>query len=320
MPPDPVPTAQTERDIECWTNPRRYRVLFNPNSGAALSMRLTTDQLRARFEAAGYTATFDTDVAEGLDGRVAAAVDGDEDVVVAAGGDGTITALATGLAQTGKHLAILPLGTANLLARDLGVPLNLDDALDGLRSWRPRQIDLADVNGHAFLHKVVVGVIPSIAAAREEIRGHQDAPALMGFARYMVNRLATARRMAISITSRDAMDRIERVHAVAVANNAYDQGPGKVFSRARLDRGIMTLYVVRHLGPIDALRLGFEMVAGRWREDDTLQIETVRSVTLGSKRATLDAMVDGEVLTLNSPLKFSVHPGALSVLAPIAPS
>ena len=106
-----------------------------------------------------------------LAAQVAAAIDSDADVIVAAGGDGTITAVASALVGTDTALAILPLGTVNLLARDLGIPLDVNAAIAALAAMQPRKIDVGEVNGAVFLHKIVFGFVPGLAAARERLRG-----------------------------------------------------------------------------------------------------------------------------------------------------
>lgn len=295
----------------------RYHVVLNAKSGTALTLGLTAEKLVESFAANNLEASVDDDDSVPLDERVQRAAESGAEIIVAAGGDGTATALAQGLAGTDKALAILPLGTANLLARDLGVPLDLDATIAALSSMQPRQIDVGEVNGRVFLHKVVVGVIPAIARVREQIRGRTDLASMFGFFRYMVRRISTARRMAIAISSRDTNDRIERLHAVAVANNAYDQGFGLVFSRACLDGGQLTLYTLRRLSLGDVVRLALEMLTGRWQEDEALGIESVRSVTIRSKRPMLSVMIDGEVMRLETPLQFRIRPKALTVLAPV---
>jgi diacylglycerol kinase family enzyme len=294
----------------------KYYVILNPKSGAALNLGLTGEGLLKAFEDAKLEAFIDAND-DDLGVKIERAVASDAETIVSAGGDGTATAVAEHLVGTKKCLGVLPLGTANLLARDLGVPLTLETAITALAAMKLTEIDAGEVNGRVFLHKVVVGVIPAIAAARERVRG-ESAWKLLGFARYFVRRLASARRTAVSIASRDTNDRIERIHAIAVANNAYDQGWGKLFSRSSLNRGILTLYVLNRLTFSDAFRLGWEMIAGTWQADAAVKIETVRSVTLNSKRSRLCVMIDGEVGTMETPLRFRVRPAALRVLSPLA--
>jgi diacylglycerol kinase family enzyme len=296
----------------------RHHVVFNPKSGTALSLSLDHEALARRFADLGLDAQIDSS-ADDLESKIERARKSDAEIVVCAGGDGTFTAIARGLANSNKTLALLPLGTANLLARDLGIPLALDTALASLSSAEPAEIDVGEVNGLLFLHKVVVGVIPAIAAAREKVRGG-GALALLRFAQYFAQRLANAQRTAVAITSRDTVDRIERVHAIAVANNSYDQGWGKIFQRTSLTGGTLTLYVLKRLTLRDVLRLGGEMLTGRWQEDTTLSIETVRSVSLRTKKKRVAAMIDGEVEFLETPLRFRIRPKALRVLVPVAPA
>jgi diacylglycerol kinase family enzyme len=296
---------------------RRYHIVLNPKSGAALAIGLTAEKLAASFAANGLEATMDADDSVPFAERIERAKNADAEVIVSAGGDGTATALANALADTGKALAVLPLGTANLLARDLSLPLDLEATIAALGTMETRQIDVGEVNGRVFLHKVVVGLIPSIAAGREHIRGRQTLPALLGFGGYFLRRLTRARRIALEITSADTTDRVERVQAIAVANNAYDQGLGRVFSRTALDTGQLTLYVLRHLTLGDVLRLSAEMLAGRWQEDDALGIESVGAVRIRMKRPSVKVMIDGEVEMFSSPLDFRIRPKALTVLAPV---
>ncbi len=298
---------------------RRYHVLLNVNSGTALSLGLTPQLLEERFAAEGHTATVDNDCESPLSARIQRAVESGADVIVSAGGDGTATAVAAAIVGTAQAMAILPLGTANLLARDLKVPLDLEEAVTALARMEPRQIDVGEVNGRIFLHKVVIGLIPSIAAAREQIRGRTDLQAKLGFLNYFMRRLSRARRMAVEIDPRNGERRVERVQSIAVANNGYDEGMGKIFARENLNRGSLTLYVLRHLTVGDVLRLGMEMILGNWRQDEALEIEDVSGVTIRTHKQTLKAMIDGEVETLSVPLQFRIRPGALTVLAPPEP-
>src|SRR5690242_2057973 len=100
-----------------------YHVLLNARSGSAGDE--TAALLRTALAEHGHAATIDADAEAPFADRVRRAVDSSADVIVAAGGDGTVTALAEAIVDSGKTLAVLPLGTANLLARDLGLPLDL---------------------------------------------------------------------------------------------------------------------------------------------------------------------------------------------------
>jgi diacylglycerol kinase family enzyme len=295
---------------------RRYHVVLNANSGTASMLGVTREQLAAGFAERGISAEIDDDRDTPLPDRIKTALASDADAIVAAGGDGTVTALAEAMVGTQRPLAILPLGTANMLARDLSVPLDVETWLDQIEAMQPRAIDVGSVNGRFFLHKVVIGLIPALAAGREHVRGQRNAAAFFGFSRYFVRRMVRARRLAVEITPRGGDPHIERVQSIAVANNSYTQGLGQFFSRPELDRGHLTLYVVKHLNLGDMLRLTTEMLLGNWQEDEALMIDTIDAVRIRTRRKLVKVMFDGEIETLHSPLDFTLRPRALNILAP----
>jgi diacylglycerol kinase family enzyme len=294
-----------------------YHILLNARSGAAATGAITAQALQEFFSQRGETVSIDADTSIPFAKRLKRAAGSPARVLLAAGGDGTATALAQVAIETGKPLALLPLGTANLLARDLCIPLVVERWFEGLADMQPRRIDVGEVNGRIFLHKVVIGAVPGIALAREQIRGRADLAAKLGFLSYFVRRLSRIRRFAAEITPESGEPRIERVQSIAVANNDYAGGVGQVFTRPRLDAGTLSLYLVRHLNFADALRLAAGMVLGTWRTDEAIEIEKVKSLVIRTRLRRLNAMVDGEVVALEGPLTFRIRPLALSILAPM---
>lgn len=294
-------------------------VILNAKAGTANAAGVDAAMLGTLLEANGLKATIDARSDVPFAERIADAMASQAPTIVAAGGDGTITAVAGALIGSEKRLAILPLGTVNALARDLHLPLDLPGAVSVLVTGEPRRIDAGEVNGKIFLHKVVIGLIPGVAAGREYIRGRRETSAKIAFVRYFFRRLARTRRLALVIERGEGERRIERVQAIAVANNAYDEGVGRFFSRQHLNRGTLTLYLLRHLTIGDLFRLTTGMLMGRWRNDEALSIESVSSVTINTHKDLLKVMLDGEVETLRTPLDFRIRPKALTVIAPAVP-
>ena len=293
-----------------------HHIMLNSTSGTAAGTGVTAAELLARFAALGMTVSIDADASRPFAERLQTARDSAAPVLVAAGGDGTVTALAEAAIQAGKTLAVIPLGTANLLARDLGIPLTLEAWFAQYGLMETRRIDVGEVNGRVFLHKVVIGAVPGIAAAREQLRGRHDLGAKLGFVAHFVRRLSRIRRFAAEITPVHGVAHIERVQSIAVANNDYDEGPGKFFSRTRLDRGTLSLFLLRHLSFVDAVRLGIGMVLGHWRQDDVLEVDNVRALTIRTRHDRVRVMLDGEIEMLDGPMAFRSLPMALAVLAP----
>ncbi len=295
---------------------RRFHLVLNVNSGTVQTLGVTEDGLKDLFDKYGLDVTIDANSSTALDQRIAHALESDADTIIAAGGDGTITALATAIIDSDKSLAMLPLGTANLLARDLGLPLDLESCVKALAELEPIEIDVSEVNGTLFLHKSVIGVIPELAAGRERIRG-QGWGAKLGYLRYFFRRIGRARRLALEVTTGEGQTRIERVQAIAVASNAYDEGLGRFFHRDKLDTGLLTIYTLRHLNIGDVFKLATGMFMGHWRDYEALKISTARSVTIRSRKPRLQMMLDGEVISMEVPLHFKIYPRALTVLAPL---
>ena len=296
---------------------RHYHVVLNVRSGTALAMGLTPEILEQHFRREGHAFTIDADGTAPLAQRIARAIASGAEIIVAAGGDGTATAIAGAIIGTAQTLAILPLGTVNMLARDLGLPLGLAEWVAAMGAMQPRLIDVGEVNGRIFLHKVVIGFVPGIAAGREQIRGRTGLAAKIGFLRFFFRRLFRARRIAVEIKYRNGETRAKRVLAIAVANNDYAEGFGRVFSRQQLDGESLCLYVLKHLTLGDFFRLTTGMFLGSWQQDDALEIESVRAVTIRTRKPMLRVMIDGEIESFAVPLSFRIRPGALSVLAPV---
>lgn len=288
-------------------------VLYNGRSGTA---NIAADDLRDRLHALGYEVTMDDNQYRNFGDRLQGARASRADILVAAGGDGTVTALAEVAAQTGRPLAVLPMGTANLLARDLALPLDVEGWFAALPGLVERRIDLGRVNGRVFLHKVVIGFVPAIAAGREKIRGVGAIGAQLAFLGFAARRILRSRRIALEVTRDDEAPHIERVQAVAVANNSYDEAFGRFFARSELDGGKLTIYELHSVTPLKAVALAAGVFLGRWQDDAALTVQSAEAVTIRSRRKRLKAMLDGEVETLLTPLSFEIDKQALIVLAP----
>jgi diacylglycerol kinase family enzyme len=122
--------------------------------------------------------------------------------------------------------------------------------------------------------------------------------------------------MSISIRGTSQHQGQRRVHAIAVANNGYAEGFAKVFTRETLDRGILTVYLLKRLTPFTALRMTAEIMFGLWRRDAALTFEETTAVTIDARPSSVEVMIDGEVETMSMPLDFRIKSRALNVLAP----
>ncbi|WP_299443076.1 diacylglycerol kinase family protein [uncultured Rhodospira sp.] len=301
----------------------RVVVLINSGAGAFVgrpdAAREMADTLVAAFDRLGWPAM--SHLARGPDLAVAAetASRAGARALVVAGGDGTLASVAQALCASPvpvPPMAVFPVGTANLLARDLCMPEDPEAAVAALVEGVVGRIDVGRINGRVFLNSVILGLFANVARQRERFR-HAMTPLLWG---RLVWRLVTAvrrwpRLRAVLMTEKGAV-RV-RTHAMVVADNAYAARPGLWLRRDSLGHGALALYVLRHRSLWQWLRLVLGlMVAGTWQRDADLLTEDVRRLNVVVRRRVIRATVDGEVVLLPPRLRFRVEPAALSVWVP----
>ncbi len=144
-------------------------VILNGAAGPDEKGEDVDENIRQLFAAAGKEAEIQhPDETHDLVALAKAAAESDSDVVVAGGGDGTISAVAGALVGTGKTLGVLPLGTLNHFAKDLGLPLELPEAIETIAHGAVREVDTGEVNGRIFLNNSSLGLYPQVVARREE--------------------------------------------------------------------------------------------------------------------------------------------------------
>ena len=281
----------------------------------------TPAAIRARLAAAGLDLAPDPDPGLPLPERLrrAARTEGVAAVAVA-GGDGTLNCAAGILAGTGMALAILPLGTMNLLAKDLGIPLDLDAAIALLRDGRPRAVDLGEVNGEVFLINSVIGMPARVARHRELLRGRRlGALGLLRMALATLRHLGPYPRLRTTLTVEGRRERL-RLRLLCVVNNDYAEGPGQILERERVDGGGLALYIARRLPPWRLARLALGFAAGHWRGVPGLERHEGVGLAISAGRRALRVMNDGEVRLIASPLRYRLRPRALTVIAPVPAS
>jgi diacylglycerol kinase family enzyme len=294
----------------------RIAVVINAASGSALGHPEVAAEVMRHLQAAGLDAVIIPPQPAGLLARLDAAVALGADAVVVGGGDGTITAAAARLIGGRVALGILPLGTMNMLAKDLGIPLALPAAAAAVAQGTIHAIDVAEVNGHIFLCSSVIGSPSRLGRHRERQRGRASLRTRFAFALAALRAEWRHRPMRLSVSIEGG--RIVRLwtRALAVANNRYAEGFGLMMARPRLDRGELALYVARRYGAWWWVKLMVGMFLGSWRGAKLVHERTATQVTIGSARAGLRVMNDGEALLLRPPLVYRIHPGALRVIVP----
>lgn len=290
-------------------------VLLNPAAGGRQSQDIS-EELARLFAAAGSPAEIVTLASAGqIDRAVKSAVADGAEVVVAAGGDGTISSVASALVGTAVSFGVLPLGTLNHFAKDLGIPLELAAAVQTVVRRRTLLVDVGVVNGRAFLNNSSIGIYPDIVVEREALRER-------GYRKWTALAVATARVLSrypgllVRVTAEDATQ-IFRTPFLFVGNNEYEVEGIRVGSRRTLDRGRLFACLAPRLRARDVPMLAALALVGRAKRNPglssfcsaDLQVETP-----GRRHVTI--ALDGEVLRLRTPLHYCIRPAALRVIVP----
>jgi YegS/Rv2252/BmrU family lipid kinase len=236
--------------------------------------------------------------------------------VVAGGGDGTVSAVASLLVGTEKPLGVLPLGTLNHFAKDLGVPLNIEEAARGVCEGRVVSVDVGEVNGRVFVNNSSLGLYPRIVRRREKLRVRLGSGKWSAFFRAALSVLRRYPFLNVRLSA-DGREIVRRTPFVFVGNNEYQMESFQISARARLDAGRLSLYVAHRTGRLGLLRLAVRALFGRLRQAkdfDALRAQEIWVETHRPKR--LHVATDGEVGVMTTPLHYRVLPGALRVIVP----
>lgn len=235
--------------------------------------------------------------------------------VVAAGGDGTINAVASALVGTGIPLGVLPLGTLNHFAKDLGVPLDVSEAAQIIAAGHVADVDVGSVNGHIFLNNSSLGLYPSIVRHRESQQrrlGRGKWPALL-WATWTVLRRRPFLNVALCL---DDVKRQCRTSFVFIGNNEYTMEGFNIGGRERIDQGRLSVYMSQRRSRHRLFMLAIRALLGRLHQTSDFEATTVQSLTVESRHRRLHVATDGEVNMLDTPLEYEIRSRALRVLVP----
>lgn len=235
-------------------------------------------------------------------------------MLVAAGGDGTVSGVAAVAVREGITLGILPCGSLNHFARDLHLPMNLGEAARVIAAGRTKLVDVAEVNGRIFLNNSSLGLYPRIAFWRERQR-----------------KLGKGRAISLIWATVRALWRLPMVHIrlhaegielrrtsplVLIGNNRYELHGKRAGTRESLSEGCLSLYIARVRTRLGVVRLCARTLLGGMRQDLDMEFLSVSEAWMETRKKQLRVALDGEVSVVHSPMHYQSRPAALRVLVP----
>lgn len=295
--------------------PTRIEVIVNAASGSVLGDE-TARTLRERFIAYGLRA--DVHLAtSGAEIIVLArhAVQSDAELIVAGGGDGTISAVAAEVAGGDKALGVLPLGTLNNFSKDLGIPQNLHAAIRTIAEGEVVSVDLAEVNGRIFINNSSIGLYPKMVVRRElqQQRLGRGKWAAAAWASLRLFRISPFLKVDIEL---DGKTFRRKTPFVFVGNNEYEMDMYAIGRRPSLFEGKLSLYFMHRQGRWGLVMLLWKTLSRRLRQWKEFEAVATDHVTVRSKRKRLRVALDGEVAVMRTPLEYRTRPKALKVIVP----
>ena len=297
--------------------PRAHEALVfvNRSSGGAARSEREAEEIRAALAKAGIKGRV-----EPLDGAAIAekaqkAAQAGAEMIVVGGGDGTISAAAGAIAGTGTSLGILPLGTLNHFARDLGIPMKLDEAAKVIAAGQTREVDVAEVNGRTFINNSAIGLYPLMVIDRDLQQQRLGRSKRLAMVVAALRTLARFHHDRLTLTVNDEQARLD-TPLLFVGNNDYRIDIGAPGHRDSLQDGKLCVLVMRKKTRRGMIAASIRALLNRTRPDDMVRLDDVARLRVASRRKHLPISVDGEVTALTSPLDYKVRKRALKVIAP----
>ncbi|MBX3321880.1 MAG: hypothetical protein KF757_02700 [Phycisphaeraceae bacterium] len=293
---------------------KRVLLVINCGSGKGARCGEVAEALREALERRGAEVSGDA----GAMGEQIAAMQREPalDVIVAIGGDGTVSAAGAAAEASGAALLVLAMGTMNLVARDLDLP-EPDALIESLDRLCVRRIDTAEVGGHVYLHSALIGVVPTMAEHREGLRTEPTAGGRLASLVRFVRAAFDSPALRLKIASDRGSARV-RTRCLAVTCNPMAVGGFGEHRRATLEGGVLGVYASRHAGALAPLELLTTLATGTIARDGGMDAACAGRLEVRAARRSLAVSIDGEVRSLAVPLRFAIRPRALVVLVPRA--
>ncbi len=233
--------------------------------------------------------------------------------IVAGGGDGSLGPIAALAAASKVPFAALPFGTLNHFAKDLGIPTDHAALVDMLQDEHTKKIDYATVNDHTFLNNSSLGLYPKLVFRREEReeRMCKWPAAFISMLGLMRKPLSTYR---LDLTVESVQGSV-KTPFVFIGNNDYGFDKFGINRRESLEAGKLNLCIYHGSSRGELLWQFIRAVFGK-PSPDTMNSTFATEVTIQSTQSTLGISLDGEAFKESMPLRYRIHPKALTVIIP----
>jgi YegS/Rv2252/BmrU family lipid kinase len=237
-------------------------------------------------------------------------------LLIVGGGDGTISAAASALVGTETKLGVLPLGTLNHFARDLGIPTDLDEAAKLIAAGKEILVDVGEMNERIFINNSAIGLYPLMVVDRDQQRKRLGRSKALALLVASLRTLARFNHQRLTLTVNEEHTGRVDTPLLFVGNNDYRIDIGAPGQRESLDDGQLFVLVMRKKTRRGLIGASVRALLGRSRGDDMVKLDGVERLKVSSHRSLLAVSLDGEVVRVEPPLEYKILKKALRVIAP----
>ena len=235
---------------------------------------------------------------------------------IAAGGDGSINHVIQPLVNSEAILGVIPVGTYNHFAKDVGIPLAWSEALQVVLNGETRQIDTARVNERFFVNNLSLGLYPELVA-RREARG-RDYPRWKARLQAFYATVQQYPHVSFTVETEHHQEAV-RTQLFMVSNNSYDLSRiGIEAPRGNLSEGRLSVYWLPHISRLELMKFAAHYLAGRVTTAPGFRSFRTSQMKVRSRHKRLHVGLDGEVFTIETPLVVTIVPQSLLVKVPRA--
>jgi diacylglycerol kinase family enzyme len=291
-------------------------VLLNRDGGALAADPKLADRIGEALLAAGV----DADIALLSGGECAirsrSVAERGDPMLIVGGGDGTIAAAASAVVGTETLLGILPLGTLNHFARDLGIPVDPDEAARLIARGTERRVDVGEMNARIFINNSAIGLYPLMVVDRDLQQKRLGRSKRLAMIVASLRTLARFKHRRLTLTVNEERTGHIDTPLLFVGNNEYRIDLGAPGRRDSLEDGELCVYVMRKKTRRGLIAASIRALFDRSRPDDMVRLEKVERLRVASARSHLAVSLDGEVVRAEPPLDYRIRRKALRVIAP----
>jgi diacylglycerol kinase family enzyme len=292
----------------------RIAVIINSAAGTGDS-----DDISSRIKEAFNRKNVEADLfelyGENIKSELASVTESGYDAIAAAGGDGTLNSVINMTIDSSLPFGIIPMGTLNHFAKDAGIPLEMEDAVDVIVNQHISAVDIAEVNGHYFLNNSSVGFYPKMVKHRDKEMKTLGYGKWYAMFRALLNIFSRYPLITLRIKTEDHFNEI-KTPFIFIGNNIYTFDLFNLGKRERIDQGELSLYYPKTSGRFSIVRFAFMALINKLDSTEDFFNSHYSEISVISRRRTLEVSVDGEVIHIDPPLEYKIHPHKLKLLLP----